>query len=78
LPRDARRRDPEPLRELGAAQLAVGCDPELAQDCEVREGEPMGRERVVDVARQLVAGEQDVEDEVERRGDPPTLSTTGH
>ena len=34
---DPGRRDPEPVCELGAAQLPVGCPAQLAQDREIRE-----------------------------------------
>src|SRR6478609_3444746 len=47
---DARRRDAEPLRQFGAAELPARLEPQLTQDREVGKRDAVGGKRVVDVS----------------------------
>src|SRR4051812_29361790 len=75
LPCDAGRRDAEPLSELRAAELPVVCPAQLAQEREIRDRDPMQRERMVELAREHCAQHGEVEEGVEARHRDITSTT---
>jgi len=65
LPGNSRRRDAEPLRQFGAAELPGRLEPQLTQDREVGERDAVSGKGVVDVPGQLGAGKRELEKCVE-------------